>query len=139
MRYFIYIFSFSMFFGCTTQVSKEDITNLNGYWEIEQVTFPDGETKEFTVNPTVDYIELDGSKGFRKKMQPKFDGSFTTSNDAEPFQIVEDKGQFNFQYKNEMSEWSEEIKSISKDRFSVINQDTLTYTYKRFEPIKLEK
>lgn len=124
-----------MLFGCTTKVSKEDITNLNGYWEIEQVTFPNGETKDFTVNPTVDYIELDGLKGFRKKMQPKFDGSYTTSNDAEPFTIEENSGQFEFHYKNEMSEWREEIESISKDKFSVTNQDTLTYTYKRFQPI----
>jgi len=139
MKHFLFIFSFFIYLGCTTKVSQEDISNLNGYWEIEQVTFPNGNTKEFAVNPTVDYIELDGLKGFRKKMQPKFDGSFTTSNDAELFQIQERGGQFEFHYKNEMSEWKEVIKSISKDEFSVINQDTLTYTYKRFQSINISK
>jgi len=139
MKHFLFIFSFFIYLGCTTKVSQEDISNLNGYWEIEQVTFPNGNTKEFAVNPTVDYIELDGLKGFRKKMQPKFDGSFTTSNDAELFQIQERGGQFEFHYKNEMSEWKEVIKSISKDKFSVINQDTLTYTYKRFQSINISK
>lgn len=139
MRYLLYIFSVILFFGCTSKVTQEDITHLNGYWEIEQVTFPNGKTKEFTVNPTVDYIELEGLKGFRKKMQPKFNGSFTTSNDAEPFLIEEANGQFEFHYKNEMSEWKEVIKSISKDNFSVTNQDTLTYTYKRFKSIQLTK
>lgn len=135
MKHFLYGLSFFIFFGCTTKVTKEDITNLNGYWEIEQVTFPNGETKEFTVNPTVDYIELDGLKGFRKKMQPKFDGSFRTSNDAESFVIENSNNRFQFHYKNEMSEWKEEIQSISEDKFSVTNQDTLTYTYRRFQPI----
>ena len=36
-------------------------------------------------------------------MQPKFDGSFTTSNDAEVFVITENGGAFEFHYKNEMS------------------------------------
>ncbi|TMM53861.1 hypothetical protein FEE95_18365 [Maribacter algarum] len=139
MKYFSFIFSFLVLLGCTTKIAQQDISKLNGYWEIEQVTFPNGETKEFTVNPTVDYIELDGLKGFRKKMQPKFDGSFTTSNDAEPFLIQENNGEFKIHYKNAMSEWSEVIKSISQDKFSVTNHDTLTYTYKRFQSINLEE
>ena len=139
MKQLVYLVSFLMFFGCTSKVSKEAITNLNGYWEIEQVTFPNGETKDFTVNPTIDYIELDGLKGFRKKMQPNFNGSYTTSNDAEPFTIEQDNGQFEFHYKNEMSEWKEVIKSLSKDKFSVTNNDTLTYSYKRFQPINVTK
>jgi hypothetical protein len=125
-----------IFFGCKNQVSKEDLKNLTGYWEIERVTFPNGETKEFTMNPTIDYLELDGYTGFRKKMQPNFDGGYTTSNDAEPFSIEEKNGQFEFQYKNAMSAWTEKIRSISKDEFSVTNQDSLTYHYKRFQPIK---
>ncbi len=135
MKQIVYLISLLVFLGCSTKISKETITNLNGYWEIEQVTFPNGETKDFTVNPTVDYIELDGLKGYRKKMQPKFDGSYTTSNDAELFIIEENKGQFEFHYKNEMSEWKEQINTISKDNFSVTNQEMLTYTYKRFQPI----
>ncbi|MFS4492325.1 hypothetical protein [Maribacter sp. 2308TA10-17] len=137
MKNFLCLLSCIIFFGCTTNVSSEDLKNLNGYWEIEQVTFPNGETKEFTINPTVDYIELEGLKGFRKKVQPKFDGSFTTSNDAEPFTIKSNNGVFEFHYKNKMSEWKEEIKSISTDNFSVTNQDTLTYSYKRFQPINV--
>ena len=38
-----------------------------------------------------------------------------------------------------MSEWKEKIKSVPADRFSVINRDTLTYTYKRFQPINAKK
>ena len=137
MKHFLFLICFIMFFGCTTKVSEEDLKDLNGYWEIEQVTFPNGETKEFTINPSIDYIELKELKGFRKKMQPKFDGSFTTSNDAEPFLIKTNGDKFEFHYKNDMSEWIEEIKSVSKDKFAVTNQDTLTYTYKRFQSIKI--
>jgi len=131
--------SIFIFFGCAQQVSQADLVYLNGYWEISEVTFLNGETKEFTVNPTIDYIELKGLKGFRKKVQPKFDGNYITSNDAEVFVIAKHGESFEFHYKNDMSEWKEEIKSISKDRFSVVNQDTLTYSYKRFQPINAQE
>lgn len=124
-----------VFFGCTTSVSEEDLTMLNGYWEIEQVTFADGSTKEFNVNPTVEYIEMEALKGFRKKMQPKFDGTYTTSNDAELFTIIKSDEHFEFQYNNDMSTWKEKIISISDDSFSVENKEAITYTYKRFKPI----
>lgn len=139
MKQALCIISLFLFFGCTTKVSEEDIAKLNGYWEIEKVTFANGATKDYGVNQTVDYIKLDGFKGFRKKMQPKFDGSFSTSNDAEPFLIQNNAGHFEFQYKNEMSAWEEEIQSISKDRFSVTNQDGLTYTYRRYQTMNLKE
>lgn len=139
MKRFLHFTALLLFFGCATQVSQEDLNNLNGYWEIEQVTFPGGETKDFTVNPSVDYIELNDLMGFRKKMQPKFDGSFTTSDDAEPFEIKTVQDGFEFHYENEMSKWVETIQSVSKDHFSVVNEDNITYTYKRFRPIDIDK
>lgn len=131
----IAIFIFFIFVGCTQKVTREDLANLNGYWEIEKVIFPNGESKDFNLSTTVDYIELNDMKGFRKKMQPKFNGTFETSNDAELFEIVQDENDFKFNYKNGDNKWCEKLIEISKDNFSVINQDTLMYRYKRFQPI----
>ncbi len=125
--------------GCNSKVAKEDLQQLNGYWEIEKVSFPNGETKDFMSSTTIDYIELDGMKGFRKKVQPKFNGTFETSNDAELFTIVQYGEGFVLNYSGSINSWKEEIISISKDNFSVTNQDTLTYTYKRYEPLNLNK
>jgi hypothetical protein len=135
----LYTIVFFLLAGCSTPVSKTELENLNGYWEIEKVTFANGETKNYKTNTIIDYIELNNLKGFRKKMQPKFDGSYTTSNYTEFFSIVETDGSFEFQYKTEMSEWEERILRISQNSFSVINEDTLTYTYKRFQPIKVNE
>ncbi len=135
----LYTIAFFLLVGCSTSVSKTELENLNGYWEIEKVTFANGETKNYKINTIIDYIELKNLKGFRKKMQPKFDGSYTTSNNTEFFSIVETDGSFEFQYKTEMSEWEERILRVSQNSFSVINEDTLTYTYKRFQPIKVNE
>ena len=125
--------------GCNSKVAKEDLQQLNGYWEIEKVSFPNGETKDFMSSTTIDYIELDGMKGFRKKVQPKFNGTFETSNDAELFTIVLNGEVFVLNYSGSVNSWKEEMISISKDNFSVTNQDTLTYNYKRYEPLNLKK
>lgn len=125
--------------GCSPKVSLESLQQLNGYWEIEKVSFPNGETKDFKSSATIDYIALDGMKGFRKKVQPKFNGTFETSNDAEIFTIVQNEEGFELNYKGSSHEWKEEIIHISEDNFIVTNQDSLIYSYKRYEPMNLNQ
>jgi hypothetical protein len=125
--------------GCSDTLSKKDLDQLNGYWEIAKVSFQDGNTKEYKVSTSVDFIKIDSLKGFRKKVQPKFDGTFDTSNDAEFFSITEQNGEFIFHYKNNLSEWKETILKISKDNFSVSNEADIVYEYKRFNPINVKK
>ncbi len=123
--------------GCSNTISKENLANLDGYWEITEVQFPSGAKKNYTVNPSIDYIEIDKMTGFKKKMSPKFDGSYDTSNDAEIFTIIEKDGQFILSYENKLSKWEERLSTLTKDTFSVINEDNITYKYKRYEPINI--
>ena len=127
-----------MLSSCAKKLSKEDLHYLNGYWEIEKVVFPQGDSKEYELNTTVDFFELDGTKGYRKKVQPKPDGGYITSNDAEPFTILETEGTFFIHYKNALSEWQEQIETLSADNFSIVNDKNIRYYYRRFQPIKLE-
>ena len=138
----LYTIVFFLLVGCSTSVSKTELENLNGYWEIEKVTFRERRGKRtIKRNTIIDYIELKNLKGFRKKMQPKFDGSYTTSNDTEFFSIVETDGSFELHYKTEMSEWEERlILRISQNSFSVDQRRYPNlYDYKRFQPIKVNE
>lgn len=128
-----------LFLGCTNGISKGDLELLNGYWEINEVIFSDGKKKEYNVNTSVDYIEFKGLKGFRKKVQPKFNGTFQTSDDAEAFLISEIDGNFFINYKTELSEWSEKLVQLNSDTFSVVNEEDVRYEYKRFEPISISQ
>ena len=134
------LFFVLMVFGCKkVSVDESDLHYLNGYWEISEVEFPDGSKKQYTVNPSVDFIKLEGKEGFRKKMQPKFDGTYNTTNDTEYFTLSQTNEIFTFHYKNEFSEWEEKLVAVDSLSFSVTNEEGVTYHYKRFEPIKIPK
>ncbi|WP_108246637.1 hypothetical protein [Muricauda brasiliensis] len=120
-----------------SSVNKDDLHYLNGYWEISEVEFPDGSIKEYGMNTSIDFIQLKEDKGYRKKMKPQFDGSYDTSKDVEDFEISHINETFTLRYKNEFSEWEEKLVQLDSVSFSVINQEGITYKYKRFEPIKI--
>lgn len=129
---------------CKDKISEDSLNQLNGYWEIEKVIFPDGSTKEYSINTSIDYISVARKKGYRKKVQPKFDGTYDTSNDADPFIIFEQEGSFSIHYNTEnnsdpMTQRSEELVSLSEENFAVRNADGITYLYKRFEPINIKE
>lgn len=136
LKKFIFL-SLFFFVSCGPTIDKEQLALLNGYWEIKEVTFSDGTKKEYRINSTVDYIKLDSLQGFRKKVSPKFNGTFETSNDAEPLQIRIVKDFIFIEYKTPLTSWKETLLSLSENDFSVKNDQGIIYSYKRFEPINI--
>ncbi|WP_273566510.1 hypothetical protein [Maribacter halichondriae] len=100
---------------------------------------PGWKKKDYTVNTSIDFIKLEDKKGFRKKVQPKLNGTFDTSNDAQPFVISEKEGTFLLQYKNGANTWSEVLLKVSENSFSLQNEEGLIYEYGRFIPINIPK
>ncbi len=121
--------------GCKKAISLQDLDHLNGYWEIEKVVFPDGQTKQYTINSTIDYIEYEDLKGFRKKVYPDLDGSFTTSDDAELFEISMEKSTFRMHYINELSQWEDRIIAIDQNKMIIETDANVAYHYKRFKGV----
>jgi len=138
MKKFLSIILILILASCANKVSSEDLVHLDGYWEIEKVKFPDGSTKEYTINAMVDYFQVADKTGYRKKVQPRLDGSYQTSDDAEKFTIHESNGEFLLHYKNNLSEWEEKITLLTANQCVFVNQEQIAYHYKRFVPINLE-
>ncbi len=133
----IFIICSIFLISCNLKIDKKQLHILNGYWEIKEVTFKDGAKKEYSVNSTVDYIKLDSLTGFRKKVDPKFNGTFETSNDAEPFRIRISNDSIYMSYNNDNNTWEEVLIKLSEESFSVKNSQGLIYQYNRFEPINI--
>lgn len=132
----IYMVLFTAIMGCGSGVTAEELELLNGYWEIREVEWPDGQRKEYGLNQTVDYFKLNGKKGYRKKVYPGLDGNFDTTDDAIFFNIREKEGRFLINYQEGNENWEEEITDLSKTSFTVLNEEGLLYTYHKFEPFK---
>jgi hypothetical protein len=130
--------------SCYSNVKKENIVKINGYWEIKQVKFSNGKTKDYKINETIDYFELQQAQfdnkviGFRQKVMPKFDGKFQTNGIKENIKLVEKDNAFYIEYTTKFGKWNEEITSMEDSTLILKNKDNLEYTYKKFKPFSFK-
>ncbi|WP_374400433.1 lipocalin family protein [Flavobacterium sp.] len=129
-RILLLIVLFSVF-SCKQKITDTDISNLNGYWEIEKVELPDGDKKEYKVNETIDFFKIEENKGFRKKVMPQLDGTYLTNDVQEDVTVVLKDGDASLQYKTTYASWNEEIIELTKDKLVVKNEQEIEYYYKR--------
>ena len=120
-----------LFISCTTSVSESSLKNLNGYWEVAKVVFPDGTEKILPPSETHDYYEYKDQKGFRKKVSPLVTGNYLVNNLKDEFVISTKENIFYMNYKTFLSTWSEQIKSIDENQLVLESEEHYTYYYKR--------
>lgn len=128
------LFFVLIFTGCNTSTTEEDIDNLNGYWEIKRVEKEAENPREYSFNQMVDYIEIEGQQGLRRKVRPQLDGSYIASEDAELFTVIIEGDSINMYYQTPFSSWKETLISSSEDEIEILNQYGIKYTYQRFTP-----
>lgn len=119
-------------------VTEADLAKINGYWEIETATMPDGAEKEYTINTTIDYFEMKGKAGFRKKVMPQFDGTYRTGDNSEKIAVVEADGKMYLDYTTEHAKWREEIVKLNDEQLVLKNSQHLEYKYKRPQPFSVK-
>lgn len=131
MKKILVLFSIITFLSCERQ--NVDISNLSGYWEISKAENEEGKSKVFQMNESIDYIVLEDSTGFRKKVKPQFSGKFQGSKDVEEFQLEEKEGNLILKYKTPYDAWNEEIIELTEEKLVVKNDSGITYTYQRYK------
>lgn len=123
--------------GCDSGIAIDDAVALNGYWQIESVRLEDGTLKDFRFSPLVDYIELNGNQGVRKKVTPKLDGTFEVTRSSEAFTLIIENDSLKMLYETPYSNWQETIIAIAPGRIKILNREGKIYTYKTYEKIDL--
>lgn len=121
--------------GCQKNNPEEQLKHLTGYWEIDKVEVSKDSIINYKVNPTVDYIEFDGKNGFRKKLNPRFDGTYITNDDKEEVLAKIEDDSLRLYYKTPYDSWKETVINAEEDKFSIINRDDKIYYYKKFTPL----
>ncbi|NMH26053.1 hypothetical protein [Flavobacterium solisilvae] len=138
MKRIISIFTFLLLVSCQSEIKKEDLSKLNGYWEIKEVSMPSGEKKDYKVNETIDYFQVKNDVGFRQKVMPRFDGKFGTNDIKEEIKIIEKDAHFFIEFKTNYGKWQEEIITIKDSTLILKNKEELIYEYKRHIPFSLK-
>lgn len=139
MKLSVSILLLLIFTACSQGVDKNNLKNINGYWEIEEVTLPSGEKKTYSINTLVDYFELKDTKGFRKKVAPQLDGTFLKTEDEEAIEVLFEGTETYLHYSTPFHSWKETILKIDENRLVLKNENEVVYSYKRFEPLNLSQ
>lgn len=138
MKYIVSLIVFTLI-SCSSNVSENDLKLLNGYWEIDRVTSTETQEKQYTINTTVDFFEINESlHGYRKKLIPHFSGNYQGNNQKNVITIKEKGGQFYILNDTKISQWEEQIAKLDKQELVLINSDGITYYYKKHEKLDIE-
>lgn len=126
------------FISCQQTIKPEDISKINGYWEIEKVVFDEGEDKEYVVNESYDYFQFDNNnKGFRKKVMPQLNGTFMVNDTYENARVRFEGDKVYLDYSTDYAKWSEELIAVSDQELVFKNADKKEYHYKKAEPLNI--
>ena len=134
----IHFLAFLFLLISCTSVEKEDLHNLNGYWEITKVFQPDGKEVDFSMNTIYDFYEINADyKGIYKKATPQLDGTFIVDEYQEEIEIIEDQKDFKIKFHSEFDDRELTIVEITGNKLILKNSDQKTYYYKKAKPINL--
>lgn len=133
-----FLFVSFLFISCQQKIEPSDIAKINGYWEIEKVVFEQGKDKDYTINQSYDYFQIDkNNMGFRKKVMPQLDGTFIVNDTYENVKIRFENEKVFLDYSTDYAKWTEELIAISKDKLVLKNAQNKEYHYKKAGPINI--
>lgn len=127
----------SLLISCQNKINSNELTKINGYWEIEKVVFDQGEEKKYTVNEYFDYFELNNRKGIRKKVKPQLNGTYLVNDSFENLSVRIENEKVYIDYSSDYSKWTEEIIAISDEKLVLRNTENTSYHYKKATAINI--
>jgi len=124
--------------ACQPKINPNDIAKINGYWEIEKVVFDQGKDKDYGMNESYDYIQIDKNNiGFRKKVMPQLDGTFLVNDAYENVSVRFESDKVFLDYKTPYAKWTEELITLSDDELVLRNTEKKEYHYKKAGPVNI--
>ena len=126
-----------LFVACKQKIQPADIAKINGYWEIEKVTFDKGADKDYKMNESYDYFEIKDNKGIRKKVMPQLDGTFLVNDTFENVTVRFADDKVFLDYATPYMKWSEELITLTAEELVLMNKEKKEYHYKKATPINI--
>ncbi len=138
MRQLLTLSFFILLISCKSEVSTY-IPFVEGYWEIVNVSKDQKKVKDYKMSGSVDYFKVNADlSGYRKKVTPRFDGTFEISKHVSEFTLSIEDNHLWIIYTNNNVTYSEEIVRANNSSLILSNSDGFIYTYKPYEPLIFE-
>ncbi|MDX1543091.1 MAG: hypothetical protein R3214_04020 [Christiangramia sp.] len=138
MKRILIILSIIILVACGKNDPREQLENINGYWEIKKVELAKDSVMEYGMSQYIDYIEIKDSTGFRKKLQPKFSGGYFETNNAEKVNARIEDNTLILHYSTPFDSWEEEVLKADGEELVVKNRDNKIYYYQKYTPLLTE-
>lgn len=136
--YYTITFLIFLVTSCQTGSKKIDLQQLNGYWEIESVTTNDNKVKQYKINTTVEYFQLDENlKGFRKKAMADFSGKYKSNNRKDSISIKKEGDNYYLNTNTQVHSQKEKIIELTAQKLLLENETGYKYLFKRHQKIDL--
>ncbi|MFV8334093.1 hypothetical protein [Flavobacterium sp. GSP14] len=126
-----------LFVACQQKIKPEDVSKINGYWEVEKVVFDSIDDKDYSMNEVYDYFEIKNNKGIRKKVRPQLDGTFLVNDVFENVTVRFADDKVFLDYATPFMKWSEEVIALSAEELVLLNKDKIEYHYKKATAINV--
>jgi len=121
--------------GCAEQKPKDQFPHLQGYWEITRVEINPDSVREYKFNETVDYIDLDGTRGTKTKVRPQLDGTYQVTGVTEDIEMVMEGKELYLKYTTPYDTFTERVIHAEENDLKLENAEGMIYFYKRYEPL----
>lgn len=120
--------------SCSNKVTQEDLTFLNGYWDIEMVESESKKITKFGVNSTIDFYYVDNTnQGYRKKATPDFSGKYKANNIKDKIVVTHKNDQFIIQTTTALDSWEDVIIKLTAKKLVLRNDKGVLFHYKKHE------
>ncbi len=126
-----------LFVACQQKIKPEDVSKINGYWEVKKVVFDSEKDKKYGMNEVFDYFEIKNNKGIRKKVMPQLDGTFLVNDAFENVTVRFADEKVFLDYATPYMKWSEEVIALSAEELVLLNKDKMEYHYKKATAINV--
>lgn len=120
--------------SCKAQV---DLSQLGGYWQIQEVRFQNGSSKAFTYSSTVDFFQLiDKNQGILKKLDSRVDGKFFANEAEQRFKLQKDSNDSVLIQIEGQELINYELKKLTAEELHLYDQKlSRLLVYRKFTPL----
>jgi hypothetical protein len=131
IKSFLLITVVVLLMGCSP---SPDINQLEGYWQIQKVVFPDGEVKEYPLSLQMDYFDIQDSTGTKFRVNYKNTNTYVNNGSPVNFTWSHSDGELVLTFEEESRSYQQVVEELGSEALILEHEDGKEYYYTKHQP-----